>query len=143
MSAVLVLVVGFAIYIGFKKFPQGKDAVNSENINDTDKSIDTLTQSQQNGKKLFMSMCASCHAIFKDMTGNAMAGVEARWPMKKELFAFIRNPFEAMAKNSKLRKLKEKYGSMMTAFPNLTDKEIQDILNYIKSQEQAQKNGIP
>jgi cytochrome c len=143
MSAILLVVVGAAIYIGFNKFPQRTDVVNPENSIDNDFSIDTLTQSQQNGKKLFMGKCASCHAIFKDMTGNKMAGIDARWPNKKELFAFIRNPSEAMAKNSKLRKLKDKYSSMMTAFPDLTDKEIQDILNYIKNEERIEKNGIP
>jgi cytochrome c2 len=142
MSAILLVVVGAMIYIGFNKFSKKGDVVNSENIIDNDLPFDTLTQSQQNGKRLFMSMCASCHAIFKDMTGNAMAGVEARWPNQKELFAFIRNPYQAMAKNSKLRKLKEKYGSMMTAFPALTDKDIQDILNYIKNEEKNKKNGI-
>jgi mono/diheme cytochrome c family protein len=66
MSAVLVLVVGFIIYIGFKKIPPGKDVVNPENIIDNNKTIDTLTQSQQNGKMLFMGKCATCHAIFKN-----------------------------------------------------------------------------
>ena len=143
MSAVLVLVVGTAIYFGFKKLLQGKDVAKSEKNTDMDEPIDTLPQSQQNGKMLFMSKCASCHHVFKDMTGPALAGVTERWPNKKELFAFIRNPWEVMARNAYARKQKAKFGSMMTAFPDLTDKEIQDILNYIKRQEKIQKKVIP
>jgi cytochrome c2 len=33
----------------------------------------------QNGQALFSSNCASCHAIKKDLTGPALAGVEERW----------------------------------------------------------------
>lgn len=143
ISAVLVLLFGTAIYFGFKKLSQGKDVEHPEKNIDMDEPVDTLIQSQQRGKMLFMSKCASCHHIFKDLTGPVLAGVTDRWPNKKELFAFIRNPAAVMARNSYARKQKLKFRSMMPLFPDLTDKEIQDILNYIVSQERAKKNVTP
>lgn len=43
MSAVLVLVVGAAIYLGFRKFPQVKDSENTSTLIDYDEPIDTLS----------------------------------------------------------------------------------------------------
>ena len=89
------------------------------------------------GRNLFKS-CAPCHTIFKDMTGPALAGVESRWPDKRELFTFIRNPGLVMSRNAYARKLKEKFGTMTPAF-NLTDKQIQLILDYITYEETKSK----
>ncbi|SEB99111.1 Class III cytochrome C family protein [Tenacibaculum sp. MAR_2009_124] len=86
---------------------------------------------QKEGKKLFKSLCASCHKLNKKLVGPALGGVEERrendW-----LKAWIRD-------NAALRKsgdkdaiaIYEEYnGSNMTAFPQLTDKNIDDILYY-------------
>ncbi len=86
---------------------------------------------QKEGKKLFKSLCASCHKLNKKLVGPALGGVEERrendW-----LKAWIKD-------NAALRKsgdkeaiaIYEEYkGSNMTAFPQLTDKNIDDILYY-------------
>src|SRR3954467_2071053 len=46
---------------------------------------------QANGQALFSANCASCHAVNKELTGPALAGVEGRWGDKKKLHAWIRN----------------------------------------------------
>ena len=143
--AFLILTTGIIIYFGYKKVSSSDKSVITKNaVSDRNYEIaDSLSLSQANGKRLFQSQCASCHLIFKNATGNALAGVENRWPDKKELFAFIRNPEMIISKNSYVRKLKDEYGSVMTAFPDLTDDEIQAILDYIKVSERAKPIAIP
>ena len=89
----------------------------------------------QDGKALFQTNCASCHQVHKKLTGPALAGVEERWPNKKNLYAWIRNSAaflktgDAYANN-----LYNEYNKVaMNQFPGLTDGEIDAILGYIKS----------
>jgi mono/diheme cytochrome c family protein len=89
----------------------------------------------QDGKALFSQNCASCHAVNKKLTGPALAGVEDRWPEKKNLYAWIKNSAaflktgDAYANN-----LYNEYNkTAMNQFPGLSDKDIDAILAYIKS----------
>ena len=93
------------------------------------------TANAQDGKALFQANCASCHAVNKKLTGPALAGVEDRWPDKAKLHAWIKN-------NAAVLKSGDKYANdlfvennkiAMTQFPNITDKEIDAILGYIKT----------
>ena len=86
---------------------------------------------QKEGKKLFKSLCASCHKLDKKLVGPKLAGVEERrendW-----LKAWIRNNAELRASgDADANAIYEEYnGSNMTAFPQLSDKQIDDILYY-------------
>ena len=89
----------------------------------------------QDGKALFSANCASCHAPHKKLTGPALAGVEARWSSKENLYSWIRNSAaflktgDAYANN-----LYNEYNKIaMNAFPNLKDAEIDAILAYVNS----------
>ncbi len=91
--------------------------------------------SAQDGKTLFQTNCAACHAVHKKSTGPALTGVEDRWPDKAKLHAWIKN-------NASVLKSGDKYANdlyleynktAMNLFPNITDKEIDAILGYIKS----------
>ncbi len=89
----------------------------------------------QDGKSLFSQNCASCHAVNKKLTGPALAGVEDRWPDKKNLHAWIKNN-QAFLKtgDAYANKLYNEYNkTAMNLFPNLSDKDIDAILAYIKS----------
>ncbi len=89
----------------------------------------------QDGKSLFSQNCASCHAVNKKLTGPALAGVEDRWPDKKNLYAWIKNN-QAFLKtgDAYANKLYNEYNkTAMNLFPNLADKDIDAILAYIKS----------
>lgn len=90
---------------------------------------------QPNGQALFSANCASCHAVHKDLTGPALAGVEERWSNKKDLHAWIRNNQAFLKTGDKYaNELYLKYNkTQMNLFPNLTDPEIDAILAYIKS----------
>ncbi len=87
------------------------------------------------GKNLFKNNCAACHAknMKVDMTGPALAGVEERWNGNKEnLRAWIRNSQAYLTTGDEYAKaLSLKYPSIMTTFPNLTDEEVDAILDYI------------
>jgi mono/diheme cytochrome c family protein len=98
----------------------------------------------QGGQQLFSQNCASCHAVHKDLTGPALAGVEERWGNDKaRLYSWIRN-------NQALLKTGDKYANElyvkwnrtpMNLFPNLKDEEIESILTYIKSVPDPKAGG--
>ncbi len=94
---------------------------------------DVLTEAAAKGKMLFMQKCAACHNLFKDQTGPSLIGFEERgtWSNRQNLYDWIRNPSEFMKRDTYARELKEKYGSMMTAFPDISDEEIDNIVAYI------------
>ncbi|MEP7373542.1 MAG: c-type cytochrome [Chitinophagaceae bacterium] len=85
------------------------------------------------GKMMFMQKCAACHNPFKDGTGPSILGFEQRgtWGDRQNLYAWIRNPAEFMKRDPYTRALKEKFGSMMTGFPDITDEEIDNIVAFL------------
>lgn len=85
------------------------------------------------GKALFMSKCASCHQVLKPGTGPALAGLEERhvWADHNELLKWINNPAAFMAKDKYTQDLKAQYGSMMTAFADITLVDVDNIVSYI------------
>src|SRR4051812_36428074 len=82
--------------------------------------------SAQDGKALFQSKCASCHNPLKDGTGPALAGLEDRhtWADHKELLKWINNPGGYMATDPYTTALKNARGTVMTAFPEITLKDV-------------------
>jgi len=89
-----------------------------------------------NGKALFKNHCASCHNknMKDDLTGPALGGVQQRWEGREELLnSWIRNSQAVIASGDgyAVNLFKEWNNSVMTAFPNLTDQELIDILGYI------------
>lgn len=100
-------------------------------------SLSHAQASPDEGKTLFRNYCASCHdkGMQKNMTGPALAGVEERWAdyPQEDLYAWIRNS-QAMiaAGHPRATELWDQYnGVIMTAFPNLTDGDIGNLLAYI------------
>ena len=86
---------------------------------------------QKEGKKLFKSLCASCHKLDKKLVGPALAGVEERrendwlkeW-IKDNAALRASGDADAIA-------IYEEYNkSSMNAFPQLSDAQIDDILYY-------------
>ena len=90
-----------------------------------------------NGKSLYNSNCAACHKLDKPMTGPALRNVEARLAEEQGLdrewlSAWIRNS-AALIKDGDAyaNKIYNEYnGIAMTAFPQLSDQDISDILAY-------------
>ena len=84
---------------------------------------------QTEGRKLFKSLCASCHKLDKKLIGPALGKVEDRrendW-----LKSWIKNNVEFQKVNADAAEAAEYDASAMTAFPQLSDKQIDDILYY-------------
>lgn len=90
----------------------------------------------QDGKALFNTKCASCHNVFKKMTGPALAGFHekenGKWSDIKELTAWIKNPVAYYSKDAYTKALRDEYGSDMQAYPDITEEEVAAISDYIK-----------
>ncbi len=89
------------------------------------------------GKQLFNQNCAACHALNRKMTGPALANVEARLAEeegldKEWLYQWIKNsPGMISAGDSYALKIYAEYNqAAMTAFPTLSNADIDDILAY-------------
>jgi len=95
----------------------------------------------QDGKAIFQSNCASCHALNKNLTGPALAGFNTRgpWSDRKQLHAWVHNPVGFMAKDPYTQGLKQQFGSVMQAFPNLAEKDIDAVAEYIIKASAAPK----
>jgi mono/diheme cytochrome c family protein len=84
---------------------------------------------QKEGRKLFNSLCASCHKLDKKLVGPALGGVEERRE-NSWLKSWIKNNAEFQKVNAEAAQAAQYATSAMNAFPQLTDKNIDDILYY-------------
>ena len=100
---------------------------------------DGRTPALDEGMTLFKNKCASCHAknMKAKLTGPALQGVEERWGDDREkLRQWIRNSQAFLATgDAYANALYQEYAqSVMTAFPELSDGQIDNILDYINVQ---------
>ncbi|WP_350290294.1 c-type cytochrome [uncultured Croceitalea sp.] len=101
------------------------------------------------GKKIFNVNCASCHALDRKMTGPALRNVEARLAEdegldKTWLSAWIRNSAGVIASgDAYANKIYNEYNqTAMTAFPTLSDIDIDNILAYTAAPAPAPKTAV-
>ena len=83
------------------------------------------------GKALFNANCAACHAMDKKMTGPALRGVTGRHA-REWFYPWIANS-SAMIKSGDADAVKlfnENNKSVMTAFPQLSKQDVDNILAY-------------
>lgn len=83
------------------------------------------------GKELFNSNCAACHKLDAKATGPALRGVGAKYD-REWLYKWIKNS-SALIKSGDARAVKvyEEYNkSVMTAFPQLSNEDIDNIIAY-------------
>ena len=96
------------------------------------------------GKSLFNANCAACHQLDKKMTGPALRNVETRLSETEGLDrvwlnSWIRNS-NALIKSGDAyaNKIYAEYnGSAMTAFPQFSDEDIDNILAYTAKEKAA------
>jgi len=89
------------------------------------------------GKQLFNQNCAACHALNRKMTGPALANVETRLAEeegldKEWLYSWIKNSAGMISSGDAYSvKIYNEYNqAAMTAFPTLSNADIDDILAY-------------
>jgi cytochrome c1 len=133
LPAILIFIAIAIVYLMTEKTSIFKSYNADKNEITVINKPDFLSQDGFRGKELYDSNCLKCHGSFNQADGPwlSLAGVDSKWPDKKELFEFIRNPEEVIKRNAYAKKLKVAFGIIMQGFPNLTDNEIQAIINYI------------
>ena len=90
----------------------------------------------QDGRTLFVANCASCHAVNKKLTGPALAGVESRWPDRGKIHDWVHNSTKVIQSGDPyaVSLFNEYNKTQMTAFPQLAAKDIDAILDYVKTE---------
>ena len=85
------------------------------------------------GKTLFLQKCASCHHVFKEMTGPALKDFQNRgqWADRDKLHEWIKNPALFMKNDLHTQQLKVKYITTMSAFPDISKEEVNAIADFI------------
>ncbi|MFL0354133.1 cytochrome c3 family protein [Xanthomarina sp. GH4-25] len=96
------------------------------------------------GKSLFNANCAACHKLDKKMTGPALRHIEQKLADEQGLdrawlAAWIRNSSSVIKSgDAYAAKIYDEYGgAAMTAFPQLSDQDISDILAYTAEEAPA------
>jgi mono/diheme cytochrome c family protein len=89
------------------------------------------------GKSLFNANCAACHQLDKKMTGPALRNIEARLADEQGLdrtwiYAWVRNSAGVIKSgDAYAKKIFDEFGgTAMTAFPQLSDDDLSNILAY-------------
>ncbi|MFC6103844.1 cytochrome c3 family protein [Olivibacter domesticus] len=104
--------------------------------------VSAHAQDAKEGKTLFQQKCTSCHAIDKVVVGPALKDVSKRHE-EEWLIKWIRNS-QAMvaAGDEQAVALFEGHNNLvMTAFPDLSDDQIKNILTFIDESSQAPAGG--
>ena len=95
-----------------------------------------MAQDAKNGKSLFLDKCASCHNIdmVSDMTGPALFGAQDRWAeYPGAIYEWVRNSVDlAAAGNPRAMTMIDWDASEMTAFGDLENEQIDDILAFVQ-----------
>lgn len=104
----------------------------------------SMAADAKNGKTLFLEKCASCHNIdmVSDMTGPALYGAKDRWKKYPgAIYEWVRNS-EALAESGNARAVQMVgwAASAMTAFENLEDAQIDDILEFVEKKGRGDYN---
>ncbi len=97
------------------------------------------------GEALFKTNCSACHALDKQLVGPALGGVVDRLKTEQNLGVdwfqkWIRDNKALRASGDKYaNEVFEKFNKVeMTAFPNLTDQDIADLLEYTTNPPKAE-----
>jgi len=105
--------------------------------NDNNKPLppEAADQAPSEGKALFSANCAICHSMKQDKTGPALEGVMTRWhDDTTKIKSFIRNSQAFIATGDPYATdLYNRWSQAgMNAFPNLSDHELDAIVDYIR-----------
>jgi cytochrome c551/c552 len=96
----------------------------------------SIASSAQDGHALFSANCASCHKVDAKLVGPALSGVEDRWPSRAKIHEWVHNSTKVIQSGDPYAvNLFNQYNkTQMTPFPQLSDKDVDAILDYVKSE---------
>lgn len=96
------------------------------------------------GKALFNANCKTCHALDKKVIGPPLAGVTGRAPSIQWIKDWVHNSSKVIASGDAYgTALFAEYKSQMTAFTNLKDEQIMQILAFIEAPVEAPPVPVP
>lgn len=96
--------------------------------------LSSITLQAQDGKAIFSANCATCHALDKVLTGPALRGAPERgpWTDPANRVKWVHNPGAFIPTTPYTKDLASQFnGQIMPSFPQLQDKEILAIFDYI------------
>jgi Cytochrome c len=103
--------------------------------------------SAQNGQQLFQQNCASCHSVFKKIIGPPLANFQENggpWADRNNVYEWVHNSDAFLAKNAYAKDLRQTYGVQMTHFPDLSNEQIDAIIDYVdKASTTGPGNAAP
>src|SRR6476660_406085 len=105
-----------------------------------------LQISAQDGRQLFNNNCASCHSLTKDMTGPKLGGVLDREHYSGDVHKivnWVHNADKLTSSDPYYKGLKAQFGTQMTAFPGMPDKDIEAIVKYVSTPVPTTTPGGP
>jgi len=143
-------VLGFSLLVflltSISLFAQAEEAVETPAEQVADASGGDATA----GKSLFNQNCAACHSLNRKMTGPALANVESRLAEdegldKEWLYKWIKNsPSMIKSGDAYANKIYAEYNqAAMTAFPTLSNGDIDNILAYTAAAPAPLAAGTP
>lgn len=94
-------------------------------------SLSAFSQDAAKGKEIFNTNCAACHKLDGKATGPALRGVEAKYD-KEWLYKWIKNSGDLIKSGDAqaVKVFEENNKVPMTAFPQLSNEDIDNILAY-------------
>lgn len=89
----------------------------------------------QNGQQLFQQNCQSCHALNKKLSGPALAGFTERgpWTDMANVYKWVHNPAAFIPTTPYTKALQAEYGQIMPSFPQLSEKDIDAIVEFVST----------
>lgn len=97
-------------------------------------SVNVMAGPIEEGKVLFSTRCAGCHNVNQQLTGPALAGVDQRRSIEW-IISFVKSSRTMIDNGDKdAVALYGKFRTPMPDHPDLTDENIRQIVEYIKSE---------
>ncbi len=134
----------FSISITAQEEAVAEDAASTEAAEGSEEAAADVDGDPVAGKQLFNQNCAACHALDRKMTGPALANIEATLQEqeglgKDWLYKWIKNSAGMIASGDPYSvKIYNEYNqAAMTAFPMLSDEDIDNILAYTAAPPKA------
>lgn len=99
----------------------------------------------QDGEALFKSHCASCHKPDQKYVGPELKGAREREPYKGWVYKWVKDPIGMLQTDAYAKKLQQEAGgAVMTPFPDLSEADIDAILDWAdKFQAPGAATGTP
>lgn len=141
-SASGILVLSLAILLAFSTTVFSQDEA-AATATETESAPAAGQGDPANGKKLFNANCAACHKLDTKMTGPALRGVGDKHS-KEWLYSWIHNSAAMIASgDADAVKLFNEYNkTQMTPFPQLSEKDIDDIIAYTMAPKEEPKPAV-